>query len=216
MLLCQSSFGHRYFNLWNCRIQHLCTNSQIYKHYPIGPSRSDIIHETSKTLGIPAQYFQLQDDQTTPKTNSKLFWSDVDTSAICPWTVLLLPCFSYGLLKNAFGLISEMFFTSPSAWELTLVCFYGSPGCMLANSDILAKVRVDRIETTPSKMKHNRIISGRVGSLIIGGVKKENGSKSKAGGWQLLTRGEKAASQGHSSPSSLRSYVSHQCPFDYD
>ena len=96
--------------------------------------------------------------------------------------MLLLPCFSYGVLKNAFGLISEMFFTSPLAWELTLVCFYGSPGCMLANSDRLARVRVDRIETTPSKMKHIRIISGWMGSLIIGGSRRKMEVRAKPGG----------------------------------
>ena len=87
------------------------------------------------------------------------------------------------MLKNAFGLISEMFFTSPSAWELTLVCFYGSPGSsMLACCDRLAKVRVDRIETTPSKMKHSRIISGWMGSLIIGGSRKKMEVRAKPGG----------------------------------
>ena len=94
--------------------------------------------------------------------------------------------------------------------------FYGSPGCMLANSDRLAGVRVDRIETTPSKMKHNRIISGWMGSLIMWGSRKKMEVRAKPGGGNCWQGGKRRHLKATPPSSSLRSYVSHQCPFDYD
>ena len=162
----------------------MCTKSQIYKHYPIGPSRSDIIHETSKTLGIPARRNIFNCGTTKPLQGQipSFFGLTLTLLLFVPELCCFCPVSHMACSRMLSASFLKCF--SPPLWHGSSLwfVFYGSPGCMLANSDRLARVRVDRIETTQSKMKHNRIISGWMGSLIIGGSRRKMEVRSKPGG----------------------------------